>query len=182
MTPLILPRPGAFSDAECDALIRLAGGSAMAPGPVWQGTGYGIDRTMRDVASSLHPRGAETEWIYERLDRLFAEAGAHFGIAAGPLREPVQLLRYATGGHFAVWHTDTGRDGGVERSLSASVELSGLGDHDGGALEVAPGTVGQPRTLPRGGAMLFPSRALHRVTPVTRGERWALVAWAGGPG
>jgi PKHD-type hydroxylase len=46
-------------------------------------------------------------------------------------------------------------------------------------LEIAPGTIGLPRTLPRGGARLFPSRAIHRVTPVTRGERWALVAWTG---
>jgi PKHD-type hydroxylase len=33
--------------------------------------------------------------------------------------------------------------------------------------------------LPRGGARLFPSRAIHRVTPVTRGVRHALVAWTG---
>ncbi|HEX8261967.1 MAG TPA: PKHD-type hydroxylase, partial [Allosphingosinicella sp.] len=61
------------------------------------------------------------------------------------------------------------------------VELSPLGDHDGGDLEIVPDTIGRPRNLPRGGARFFPSRALHRVTPVRRGLRHALVIWAGAP-
>ena len=65
-----------------------------------------------------------------------------------------------------------------QRRISVSVELSEPGDYDGGVLEIAP-AVGVPRTLPRGGARLFRSRMIHRVTPVTRGVRDALVAWTG---
>jgi PKHD-type hydroxylase len=32
----------------------------------------------------------------------------------------------------------------------------------------------------RGTFLVFPSFMLHRVTPVTRGTRWSLVAWFGG--
>ena len=60
-----------------------------------------------------------------------------------------------------------------------SVELSERADYDGGELEIVPDLVGRARTLPRGSAQLFPSRALHHVTPVERGRRWALVAWTG---
>ncbi len=74
---------------------------------------------------------------------------------------------------------DAGTDRYFERQVSLSVELSDPADHDGGLLEIAPAMVGAPRTLPQGGARLFLSRAIHRVTPVTRGERWALVAWTG---
>ena len=42
---------------------------------------------------------------------------------------------------------------------------------------VQPG--GERWILARGGAHLFPSRALLRVAPVTKGTRWALVAWTG---
>jgi PKHD-type hydroxylase len=60
-----------------------------------------------------------------------------------------------------------------------SVELSERADYDGGELEIVPALMGRARTLPRGSAQLFPSRALHHVTPVVRGRRWALVAWTG---
>jgi len=36
-----------------------------------------------------------------------------------------------------------------------------------------------PKT--RGTATLFPSYLLHRVTPVTQGERFSLTIWAHGP-
>jgi PKHD-type hydroxylase len=93
--------------------------------------------------------------------------------------ETIQVVRYGLGDHFQSWHSDAGTDRYYQRQISLSIELSDLADHDGGVLEIAPGTVGAARTLPRGGARLFPSRAIHRVTPVTRGERWALVAWTG---
>ena len=104
---------------------------------------------------------------------------AAFGVTVGPLSEPVQILRYDEGGHFQVWHSDAGGDTGDRRLISMSVELSDPADYAGGELEVVPDLVGRPRTLPRGGVHLFPSRALHRVVPVTRGTRWALVAWTG---
>lgn len=42
---------------------------------------------------------------------------------------------------------------------------------------------GKPLKGPRdkGKLILLPSRTLHRVTPVTRGRRSALVAWIVGP-
>lgn len=175
-----MARPGAFSAAECDAILALAASTAAAPGPVWTGEVYEVDRARRDVSSQLIARDAAQEWIFARLDGLIAEAAPAFGLAAAPISEPIQLLRYDPGSHFAQWHSDAGYDLGRGRLVSLSVELSEPADHEGGDLEIVPDTVGRRRTLPRGGALIFPSRALHRVTPVTRGQRWALVAWASG--
>ena len=52
-----------------------------------------------------------------------------------------------------------------------SVELSERGDYEGGELEIVPDT-GRPARGPCRAAApsFFPSRALHRVTPVTRGD------------
>jgi PKHD-type hydroxylase len=179
---LIHDVPEAFSAAECDSLVALGERAGPVPATVWAGAGDQVDAAVRSALTSHHPRGPETAWIYDRLDRLFQQAGVTFGLAVGPVIEPLQILRYEVGGHFQTWHSDAGYDAMDRRLVSVSVELSSPGEHDGGILEIIPDTVGRPRTLARGGARFFPSKAIHRVTPVTRGVRNALVIWTGGPG
>ena len=169
----------AFAPDECDALIALAAKGKSEAGPVWGGDAYRVDPDFRNVTTALRER-EDAPWLFERLDALFAGAGEALGIQTRPLSEPVQILRYDLGSHFRTFHSDAGADLGRARVLSASVELSEPGDYEGGLLEIVPETMGRPRTLPRGGARFFRSQAIHRVTPVTRGTRWALVAWTGG--
>lgn len=176
MSLTYLAIPAAFDGAECDAIIALGGAAPMEDGPLYGGDGRQVDKTRRDVRSRLVAR-AEAPWLFDRLDALFARGAEEFGLPVGPVSEAIQVLRYDEGGHFAMWHTDAGVD--AQRRISVSVELSQRADYAGGELEVAPDLVGRERTLPRGSAQLFPSRALHRVTPVTSGTRWALVAWTG---
>ena len=171
--------PRAFSASECDRIIGLAAPFAMEPGPVWGGAGYGVDERMRKVAISFHGREGTAGWIVDRLDLLFGQAAEAFALAVEPLSEPVQIARYDVGCHFQTWHSDAGTDRHAARIVSASVELTEESDYDGGLLEIVPSAMGGGRALPRGGARFFPSRALHHVTPVTRGVRYALVAWAG---
>ncbi len=173
-----LDRPDAFTAAECDAIVALALGGALEPATIYGGAGEQVDPRQRLAERCYWSREIAGGWIHARLDALFAEAAEHFALAVDPLFEDVQFLRYRPGGHFQTWHSDAGMDRFDERRLSISVELSEPGDYDGGVLEIAP-AVGVSRTLPRGGARLFPSRAIHRVTPVTRGVRHALVAWTG---
>ena len=178
---LIHDVPQAFTEAECDSLIALAERSGLAPATVWSEAGDTVQEAIRSAQTSYHQRAPETEWAYARLDRHFAEAGEAFGLAVAPVSEPLQIVRYGVGGHFQTWHSDAGYDQGNGRLVSVSVELSPLGDHEGGDLEIVPDTIGRVRDLQRGGARFFPSRALHRVTPVRRGVRHALVIWTGGP-
>lgn len=68
------------------------------------------------------------------------------------------------------------------RKLGFTLQLSAPEEYAGGALEIK--TVGPENVLvPReaGTLIAFPAWALHRVMPVTSGERLALVAWACGP-
>ena len=181
MASIYLAIPCAFTAAECKAVIALAA-DGFAAAPIWGDGGYHVDSRQRDVPTCLQARSDDTAWLFERLDGLFAEAAAAFGLPVGPIAEPVQLLRYQVGNHFQAWHSDAGLDAHDRRRISMSVELSEAGDYEGGELEIVPERVGCRRSLPQGSAQLFPSRALHRVTPVTRGTRWALVAWAGAPG
>ena len=181
MSRTYLAAPAAFTDRECDRIVAMGEASGGAPGPVYGGDGYTVDRARRDVLSALLPRDETSEWLFARLDVLFAAAADSFALPVGPVAEPVQVLRYDVGSHFATWHSDAGLDALDRRRISLSVELSERRDYEGGELEVVPDLVGRARSLPRGSVQLFPSRALHRVTPVTRGRRWALVAWTGAP-
>ena len=179
MTRIHADRSDVFSAEECERLIALAQGSELAPAPVYGGADHVPPDRVRKVGVSMQPRGEATAWFFDRLDALFADAGAELGVAVAPMTEPVQILRYAPGDHFQAWHTDAGADRTGDRLLSVSVELSDLGDHEGGDLEILPDLIGKARTLKRGGARFFLARALHRVTPLRSGVRWALVNWTG---
>jgi len=178
MAALHHDRPHAFSAAECDAIIGLGRARGLEPATVYAVAGDEVVPALRN-AERCHLARDEAPWLFDRLDALFKDGAAQFNLAVEPVFEAIQVVRYGPGGHFQSWHSDAGTDRYWQRRVSLSVELSEPFDHDGGVLEIAPGTVGAARTLPRGGARLFPSRAIHRVTPVTRGERWALVAWTG---
>ena len=91
--------------------------------------------------------------------------------------DEAHALRYRPGrGHYG-WHIDAGF-GHPLRKISAVVLLNEAEDFEGGVLEVKGA---DPIELVRGHAVFFPSFLLHQVTPVTEGERIALVAWIHGP-
>jgi len=67
-----------------------------------------------------------------------------------------------------------GSDFRIRSDLSATLFLSDPDDYDGGEL-VAEGQA--PVKLPAGDMILYPASTVHRVTPVTRGERRASFFW-----
>ena len=68
--------------------------------------------------------------------------------------------------------------GGIRTDVSFTLFLGDPASYDGGEL-VMEGTGGeQAYKLDAGSMILYPSGALHRVEPVTRGARLAAVGWA----
>ena len=65
----------------------------------------------------------------------------------------------------------------VRGDLSATLFLSQPEDYEGGVLEIEAPTGKQTVKLPAGDMVLYPSGALHRVTPVTKGARIASFFW-----
>ena len=73
---------------------------------------------------------------------------------------------------------------GTVRKISVSVILND--DYEGGDLEFLvindKGELEISKITPAvGSAIIFPSYVMHRVTPVTKGTRYSVVAWYGGP-
>ncbi len=138
----------------------------------------GADTSVRRSQVVFLGREPRYQWLYDRIwaaaeecNRLFF--AAHIAAVEGN----IQLARYDSSEQgFYDWHTDFS---GVRplRKISVSIQLSESEDYAGGDLELLFGNRAQPLARARGTFIAFPSFILHRVTPVTRGTRWSLVAW-----
>jgi PKHD-type hydroxylase len=93
--------------------------------------------------------------------------------------EDIQIAHYKVGGHYD-WHPDiTYPDkNNIQRKLTGVLMLSDENDYEGGLLEIKD--INLPK-LKQGTLIVFPSFMKHRVTPVTKGNRFTAVAWAVGP-
>ena len=103
-----------------------------------------------------------------------------FVAAALPLKVyPPLFNRYGVGESFGD-HVDgairirRGSDFRLRSDLSATLFLCGPDEYDGGEL-IADGH--PPVKLAAGDLILYPASTVHRVTPVTRGERVASFFW-----
>lgn len=108
---------------------------------------------------------------------------ALFVAAALPLKVyPPLFNRYAGGDTFGA-HVDSairirrGSDFRVRSDLSATLFLSDPDSYDGGELAIEDQFGEQRVKLPAGHMVLYPASSVHRVEPVTRGERVASFFW-----
>ena len=165
---------GFLTDEEMDRLI--------ADHEAQVGAGkLGFGNTNAEVRrSQVLLLGAKQKyrWLYERIWAAASECNRQFFCVHIAGIEPnIQLARYdASNSGFYTWHTDFA---GLapQRKISISVQLSRSEDYDGGDLELMYGIQPQAMARARSAFIAFPSFMLHRVTPVTRGTRWSLVAW-----
>jgi len=90
-----------------------------------------------------------------------------------------QFNKYTDGGAYHR-HSDSAFIGSPEirTDLSVTIFLSDPADYDGGELTIEY-VSGEVRKLKerKGTLVCYPSGVLHRVTPVTRGARYAAVTW-----
>ncbi len=123
--------------------------------------------------------GPETRALQGEL----AEAlGRHelFQLACRPRRiRPALFSRYEPGMEYGS-HVDDAVMGGtdpIRSDISFTLFLTPPDAYDGGELVIETTAGEQAFKLPAGGLVLYPSSTLHRVAPVTRGERLAAVSW-----
>ena len=110
-------------------------------------------------------------------------ANPRFFSAALPLKVfPPLFNRYGGGEEFGT-HVDTavrilkGSDFRIRADLSATLFLADPDSYDGGELVIEDQFGTHGTKLPAGHLLLYPASSLHRVQPVTRGERIACFFW-----
>ena len=133
------------------------------------------------------------QWIYELIYPYMTSANVQAGWNYNVISvEDCQITRYTEDGFYS-WHKDgIGSHNevwnkpewpalhGNTRKLSMTIVLNS--DFEGGEFEIygLNDETKVPR-LEKGSIIVFPSFMDHRVTPVTKGTRYSLVAWFVGP-
>jgi len=98
---------------------------------------------------------------------------------ARTMRDPM-FARYAVAEEYGLHVDDALMGRGADQlrtDLSVTVFLSAAADYDGGELVLDSPAGEQTIKLDAGSAVLYPATFLHRVAPVTRGERRVAVTW-----
>ncbi|MFT6819708.1 MAG: PKHD-type hydroxylase [Myxococcota bacterium] len=165
--------PAVFTPEECSTLRATPGLFLNAKVQLDPGDPRINVRTSTGIQLA---HGVSTDWIVNRLHPHILALNQTLDFDLSGWASPA-VLRYGAGQHYA-WHVDMGRDDLASRKLSVIVLLSDADAYEGGDLEWMPDLGPCPRQL--GTVILFPSFIPHRVTPVTSGERFALVAWVHG--
>lgn len=174
---------GAFSYAELKKLDAL--GTKLSLGTAVTG-GATEGEALTDIRDStvgwIKAEGDNLP-LYEKFTGIVKEVNEkYFGFDLSGFVDDLQYTIYDAnkGPQHYDWHIDSFGPGKPPRKLSFSVQISDSMDYEGGELWVH----GYRReALPKvqGRVYFFPSFTLHRVTPVTKGIRTALVGWVSGP-
>lgn len=170
----------AFSDAECARILDcVAAAPSRDAGLVRQARDHNLRRADLVWLDDVEGSG----WVMDRVIDLVRVANRDiFDFDITDFAESPQVARYGAEreGHFG-WHSDVGEGRlALRRKLTIVVQLSEPDAYTGGDLEVMPGSHAIAADRARGTATLFPSFVLHRVTPVTLGERHSLTVWCHG--
>jgi len=182
----------AFTKEECEKIIALGtsieGGPAKVSGPATkedvenEENDEGVlELSERDSKVSWITPTEESEWIFRRLTDIVQGANSKFyNFDLWGFSEGLQFTKYeAPEGNYCA-HVDKTLYKGT-RKLSLAIQLSDPKDYEGGELKIISSKDAQVMKKAQGNATIFPSYTLHQVDPVTKGERYSLVAWVSGP-
>lgn len=169
----------AFNEREIAQLQKIALNSSNNAGI---GGPNGYDASIRRSQVQFLPNSPEYRWVYERLGEVVSRVNAnYYRFDLTGFGEQLQMTNYNSEeqGTYG-WHMDMGVQG-VSRKLSLVLQLTDPSQYEGGNLEILAGSNALIVEKKKGRIVLFPSWMLHRVTPVTKGQRQSLVVWVSGP-
>lgn len=151
-----------FTSEECEQIISLA-----------------LQSQESDKSNNLTRKFAIDEnkfsGLYEHIRKVFVVGNyLHFYYT----NIFIEIIRYRDGDYEEA-HTDWSA-GKNRRKLFMTIQLSEKDDYSGCDVFLHTGADSIAITPERGIAVVWPSWTLYEVSPVTSGERWALVAWAEG--
>lgn len=168
--------PAGFSEEQIEQLCALVDQDSFTGGVGGTGNPDKVESIRRSNVTFLSR--ADYPWVFDRLTAIAEKANETFDFDIEGISEKIQIAVYDEANQgFYGWHSDTPPP---TRKISISIPLSDPSSYDGGNLQFNDPNNGQP-VQHKGQAVVFASFLLHQVTPVTRGKRYSIVAWIGGP-
>lgn len=94
----------------------------------------------------------------------------------------MNMLKYGVGGKYD-WHQDVIYKHPKERKFTFIIQLSDSNEYEGGDLEFYENNLGHnpDECREKGSMIVFSSFLYHRITPLTKGNRYSIVGWVFGP-
>ncbi len=160
-----------LSPAEVLALRDLAQGLAFGDGRATAG------RHAKEVKANDQALPCpELDAILAKVEGALAASPLFRSAARPKALTKLILSRYRVGQTYGL-HVDDALMQGLRTDLSFTLFLCEPDSYDGGALVIEDLLEAREIKLQAGEVMLYPSATLHRVSPVTRGERLGVVGW-----
>ena len=175
---MLIPIPDVLTPAEVADLRATLLAAEWIDGNATSGAGSALAKRNRQLAEDAPAARAAQATV----SRALGASGAFLSAALPHTVFPPLFNRYAGGEAFGA-HVDNairvhGPTGARLRTdLSATLFLSDPDRYDGGALQIEGPFGVVEHKLPAGHLLLYPASSLHRVTPVTHGERLASFFW-----
>jgi predicted 2-oxoglutarate/Fe(II)-dependent dioxygenase YbiX len=174
-----------FSLQECDKILNML--REAYPSTASVGGTVESSRIARGIRSAniyILDNDEENRWIFEKVASVVSFANQyHFGYDLTGIVHGIQLIEYCSDtevqGHYD-WHVDSGNGEPATRKISFTAQLSDPKDYEGCELVINNHGTEVVATKERGSLHLFPSYMTHKVTPITKGTRYALVIWIHG--
>ncbi len=172
----------AIDPLTCERIIRTSLELPPVEGSIGHGGANKLDKGFRrSIVRWVPPEWTDLRAKVEYYLR-YANTMA-FGFDLFMLRE-IQFTEYNASdeGHYD-WHEDLAWVSTMpyHRKLSVVIQLTDPSEYTGGNLELAQEPPDSEELRQRGTVIVFPSFLRHRVTPMTAGKRYSLVAWIDGP-
>jgi predicted 2-oxoglutarate/Fe(II)-dependent dioxygenase YbiX len=174
-----------FSKEECDKIISYAKDLYPTNASVGGSTDKSkVDASIRSADIYVLENNDEHRWIYERIAKIVSTVNRiHFDYEIAGITHGIQLIHYRADadipGHYD-WHVDAGNGEVAVRKISFTAQLSHPNSYEGCELVINNHATEVIGRKDQGSIHLFPSYMPHIVTPITKGERYALVIWIHG--
>jgi PKHD-type hydroxylase len=168
---MILSIADVLSEADVAAVRAGLARAAFVEGAATAGWSAQLVKANRQAADSPEIEGLRA-LIESRL-----VAHEVFALATRPKSVVGPLFSRYRPGHAYGAHVDNALIEGVRTDVSFTLFLSEPETYDGGELIVEESSGEEAFKLPAGSAVCYPATTLHRVAPVTRGERLAAAGW-----
>ncbi|MDO9347190.1 MAG: Fe2+-dependent dioxygenase [Pseudomonas sp.] len=175
---MLIEIPALFSASEVDATVATLLDQPWVDGKVTAGQRSAMAKNNRQLTEDSPMALRIGEQILARLSD-----NALFMSAALPKRIYPPLFNRYSGGEAFDWHIDNAIRGikgvreRVRTDISATLFLADPASYDGGELVIRDTFGEHALKLPAGHLLIYPGSSLHKINPVTRGERIASFFW-----
>ena len=120
------------------------------------------------------------DWLDNKVLSFIHNINKNYGYDILSINE-TRLLKYDVGGKYD-WHQDVLWGPKEHRKFTYIIQLTDKNDYEGGDFEFRDGkNVDLFNAKEKGTIIVFPSLLYHRITPLTKGNRYSIVGWVVGP-